>query len=89
MGRRAGTAFACALALFAVTGCGSSAEHAEHAEHACGKAVLADWTDGRIDRTYPDPCYLAAIDVLPEDVRAYTSAKDDISRALYSSRGGS
>ena len=86
MGRRAGTAFACALALLTLTGCGSSAEHAER---ACGKAVLADWTDGRIDRTYPDPCYLAAIDVLPEDVRAYTSAKDDISRALYSSRGGS
>jgi hypothetical protein len=85
MGRRAGT-FACALALLALTGCGSSAEHAER---ACGKAVLADWTDGRIDRTYPDPCYLAAIDVLPEDVRAYTSAKDDIARELYSSRGGS
>jgi hypothetical protein len=42
-----------------------------------------------IDDTYPDSCYLAAIDVLPEDVRAYTSAKDDISRALYSSRGDS
>lgn len=86
MGRRAGTAFACTLALLALTGCGSSAAHAER---ACGKAVLADWTDGRIDRSYPDPCYLAAIDVLPEDVRAYTSAKDDISRALYSSRGNS
>ena len=86
MGRRAGTAFACGLAALALTGCGSSAEQAER---ACGKAVLADWTDGSIDDTYPDPCYLAAIDVLPEDVRAYTSAKDDISRALYSSRGGS
>jgi hypothetical protein len=86
MRRRAGPAFACALALLALTGCGASAEQAER---ACGKAVLADWTDGRIDDTYPDPCYLAAIDVLPEDVRAYTSAKDDISRALYSSRGDS
>jgi hypothetical protein len=86
MRRRAGTAFACALALLALAGCGSSAEHAER---ACGKAVLADWTDGSIDATYPDPCYLAAIDVLPEDVRAYTSAKDDIARELYSSRGGS
>jgi hypothetical protein len=86
MGRRAGTAFAVGLAALGLTGCGSSAEHAER---ACGKAVVADWTDGRIDDTYPDPCYLAAIDVLPEDVRAYTSAKDDISRALYSSRGRS
>jgi hypothetical protein len=83
MHRRAGTAFACGFALLALTGCGSSAQHAER---ACGKAVLADWTDGRIDATYPDPCYLAAIDVLPEEVRAYTSAKDDIARALYSSR---
>jgi len=39
--------------------------------------------------TYPGPCYLAAIEELPEDVRAYTSAKDDISRALNSSRGDS
>ena len=50
-----------------------------------GKLSLADWADGRIDRTYPAPCYLAAIDALPEDVRAYTTAKDDISRALSTS----
>jgi hypothetical protein len=59
------------------------------AERACGQAVLADWADGRIDKTYPDPCYEAAIDVMPEDLRAYTTAKDDISRALYAHRDGS
>ena len=50
--------------------------------------MLTDWADGGIDETYPGPCYLAAIEDLPEDVRAYTSAKDDISRELQASRGG-
>jgi hypothetical protein len=84
---RVGTAFAVGAVLLALNGCGSGAE--PQAEQACGKAVLADWTDGRIDRTYPGPCYLAAIDGLPEDVRAYTTAKYDISRALYSRRADS
>ena len=83
---RVGTAFAVAVMLLAAVGCGSSA--VPQAESACGKAVLTDWADGRIDKTYPGPCYLAAIDELPEDVRAYTSAKDDISRELQASRGG-
>jgi hypothetical protein len=48
--------------------------------------VLSDWADGRIDRAYPDPCYEAAIDTMPEDLRAYSTAKDDISRELYSRR---
>ena len=44
---------------------------------------------GRRDRRdLSGPCYLAAIDDLPEDVRAYTSAKDDISRELQASAGG-
>lgn len=76
-----------AAALVALSGCGSTAD--PQAERACGKAVLADWADGRIDETYPGPCYLAAIDDLPEDVRAYTTARDDISRALHSRRADS
>jgi hypothetical protein len=83
---RVGTAFAVGVMLLASFGCGSGAE--PQAERACGQAVLTDWADGRIDQTYPGPCYLAAIDDLPEDVRAYTSAKDDISRELQASRGG-
>ena len=51
-------------------------------------AVLTDWSDGGIDETYPGSCYLAAIEELPEDVLAYTSAQDDISRELQASRGG-
>ncbi len=84
---RVGTAFAVGSTLLALSGCGSSAE--PQAEQACGKSVLTDWADGRIDRTYPGPCYLAAIDELPEDVRVYTTAKDDISRALNSRRADS
>jgi len=69
--------------LLAGTGCGSSSSARE--QEACGSAVLADWgEDGRIDGAYPETCYLAAIDSLPEDLRAYTSARDDIARALQS-----
>jgi hypothetical protein len=42
--------------------------------------VLRDWTRGTLDATYPADCYHAAIDALPEDLRAYTTAADDISR---------
>lgn len=56
------------------------------AERKCATAVAADWAvDGRVDRRYPASCYHAAIDSLPEDLRAYSSAEDDIRRALQSS----
>ena len=79
------TLAAAALAASALTGCAQVPPQPQ-AERACGKAVLSDWADGRIDRVYPDPCYQAAIDAMPEDLRAYSTAKDDISRALYSHR---
>ena len=53
-------------------------------ELPCADAVLADWSDGAIDRSYAPDCYLGAIDALPEDVRTYTSAEEDITRALQS-----
>ena len=46
---------------------------------------LEDWSDGRIDGVYERSCYLEAIAILPDDVRAYTSAADDILRALQAS----
>ena len=53
------------------------------AEPGCAKAVVADWRDnGRIDKTYSPKCYRAAVDALPEDVRVYSSAPTDITRAL-------
>jgi hypothetical protein len=48
----------------------------------CWKALINDWYDGRIDFTYPPSCYTEAIQHLPLDVDTYSSAKDDIQRAL-------
>src|SRR5213078_4895396 len=48
----------------------------------CGTARLKDWADGELDRAYPVKCYQAALDVMPEAMRSYTSAPDDIKRAL-------
>ena len=77
-----------AIAFLVVgTGCGVSSS--ARGEEACGRDVLADWgKDGRIDRTYRETCYLAAIEALPEDLRAYTSAREDITRALQSAGRG-
>jgi hypothetical protein len=83
MSRRGGALLACTLAVV-LSGCGGFGSSA--AEQACGEAVLSDWADGSFDRVYADTCYQAALDVMPEDLRAYTTAKDDISRALYSHR---
>jgi hypothetical protein len=50
---------------------------------SCAKRVINDWYDnGRVDGTYAVHCYDDAIDALPRDVRDYSSAKDDIQRAL-------
>ena len=48
----------------------------------CWKKLLNDWYDGSIDKIYPLPCYRQAINHLPTDVAVYSSAKDDILRAL-------
>jgi hypothetical protein len=49
---------------------------------SCGSRVLADWSDGRLDGTYPVACYRQALAHLPEDVRVYSTAQADITRAL-------
>lgn len=76
----------CALSLvWALAGPGAGTAFA--AESSCAQQVLRDWTDnGRIDGLYPSKCYLDAIASLPEDVRTYSSAVDDISRAMQSSQ---
>ena len=48
----------------------------------CWKALLNDWYDGRIDNTYALHCYTDALKHLPPDVQTYSSAHDDIERAL-------
>ena len=48
----------------------------------CWRALINDWYDGRIDNTYPVACYEDAIRHLPQDVDTYSSAKEDIQRAM-------
>ena len=64
------------LAALTVAGPASAAK-------SCGKKVVDDWyADGRVDGTYPPHCYDDAIEILPRDVRDYSSAAEDIGRAL-------
>lgn len=54
----------------------------------CAQALLADWLDdSRIDRMYALPCYEAAIDAIPDDLRDYTDAADVIARAFQDRSG--
>lgn len=56
---------------------------------SCGSLVINDWyDDGRVDGTYALHCYDDAIEILPRDVRDYSSAKEDIERALQAKRRG-
>jgi hypothetical protein len=52
----------------------------------CWKTLLTDWYDGRIDNTYPLHCYQDALRHLPADVQTYSSAHDDIVRALLTAQ---
>ena len=58
------------------------------AAQSCGRKVIDDWWDGRIDGTYKLHCYDDAIEILPRDVRDYSSAEDDIKRALQAALRG-
>jgi len=52
----------------------------------CWKKLLNDWYDGRIDNVYPIHCYQDTLKHLPEDISVYSSAREDIQRALQSAR---
>jgi hypothetical protein len=69
-----------ALALTVLLGTAATATAAGTVP--CWKQVISDWYDGRIDNVYPLHCYHEAIAHLPEDVQTYSSAKDEINRAL-------
>lgn len=49
---------------------------------ACWKVLINDWYDGTIDGKYAVPCYREALGHLNTDLENYTSARDDIRRAL-------
>jgi hypothetical protein len=69
--------------VFAAVVAGGTAGTAEAAQ-PCWKKLINDWYDGRIDNAYPVKCYREAIENLPEDVKSYSSAREDIRRALLS-----
>jgi hypothetical protein len=67
--------FACAVSLVAA---GSV-----HARGPCWERVVSDWSaDTRITGSYTAVCYREALAKLPEDLRTYSSAPDDIRRGL-------
>lgn len=77
----------CTAVLALVLLAGSVARPAAAAHKpACWQVLLNDWYDGRIDGTYPIHCYRDALKHLPSDVSTYSSARDDIERALQSAR---
>ena len=82
-GRRI-TLAAFALAVVALLAAGASQAAAKKSSGTpCWKLVVNDWFDnGRIDGTYPIPCYTQAIQHIPEDALVYSSAPNDIRRAI-------
>jgi len=77
------------LVLLAVFGAMLAVASPAGATSSCGRSVIDDWLDnGRVDGTYALHCYDDAIDRLPRDVRDYSSAKDDIQRALQARKRG-
>ena len=71
-----------ALALVAVAATAALAVPATAAK-PCERQVIDDWYDnGRVDQIYEAHCYRDAVKSLPTDVIDYSSAKDDILRAL-------
>lgn len=73
--------FALAIAAIGIVVAAASAAPAS-ARPDCVDAILVEWTNGALTAKHPIDCYEAAIDALPEDLRSYTSAAEDISRAL-------
>jgi hypothetical protein len=75
-----------ALALLvAVPAAGAAPAATSKATNTCWLDVINDWLDNnRVDKTYPTACYTHAIQTLNKypDVQNYSSAADDIHRAL-------
>ncbi|HZO62104.1 MAG TPA: hypothetical protein VFB35_03915 [Gaiellaceae bacterium] len=61
---------------------GASVHRPSAAQATCASGLLRDWSDGRIDGTYPVACYRSALKSLPSDLQVYSSAPDDIAAAL-------
>ena len=55
----------------------------------CWQSVLNAWAHDDLGSNYPLHCYRQAVKHLPADVRGYSSAPDDIQRALIGAIGDS
>jgi len=75
--RRSRNGLAIAAAVLATAGAPSA-----HAEIPCWQSVVSDWSAGRLGPGYAVSCYQSALAHLPDDVRTYSSAPDDIRRAM-------
>jgi cobalamin biosynthesis Mg chelatase CobN len=71
-----------ALAAVGLSAFAVSASPAVAAKPACWKVVINDWYDGQITGKYALHCYREALAHLGSDTKGYTSAYDDINRAL-------
>jgi hypothetical protein len=76
----------CAAVVAAALLGGLARPVAASASPHCWQTLLTDWYDGRIDHTYPLHCYTDALKHLPPDVQTYSSAHDDILRALQNAK---
>jgi hypothetical protein len=76
------TLAAVVLSVGVATPAAGAATAAKASTTPCWKLLLNDWYDGRIDQTYAIHCYRDALKHLPSDVQTYSSAHDDILRAL-------
>jgi len=84
----AAAVFVAAVALLVVGAPAASAAPAatQQATNTCWKTVVNDWLNNQpnLKGTYPIPCYTQAIQHLSDypDIKQYSSAIDDIHRAL-------
>jgi hypothetical protein len=70
------------LAVTAAVALGASAPPAAAADRPCWKDLFADWAaDGMVRSLYAIRCYSEALSHLPDDVRIYSTAEEDIKRA--------
>ena len=70
------------LSTVAVAVIAAGPAHAVAPTKPCWQRVLADWTNGALERRYAAACYADALKRLPTDVRLYSDADEDIRRAM-------
>lgn len=71
-----------ALTLATAAVLAAVAAPAGSAARPCWQVLVDDWADGAISNLYPISCYRQALQNMPEDVRLYSNASDEINRAL-------